>query len=880
MLFKLNADTTRPLPAGPILSALLATMNALPCLAAPPTLYHQPFYESPIRGEPDDLLLLAGSGFSATDVVVYAAIGASSEKPAAPVRVPPNSSANLGIAEIVSFNNLPLSLTLRLPKVLRADQTYALWVHNRENEWSEPVLVNDARPLWMTPTFVYASASLASLPRYLKVVGRNLQPSTGLVTKVRLSGQQVFVLDAKPAPSERAALNHFVAQVDLPWKLPPGEYAVAVSRGDNHWIPLADQMLSVRQDSLPVPEFPISAPAFGGCHPNGYADATSCIVRAIAAARAAGGGTVIFGPGVWHISAPKFSAPDGIVVPIGVNLRGTGRETTSLVRDSVEGNILNSAAFTLLGQNLVERIFFRDAETHRLQDSHSSYLQLGSTVTHSNLPTVVDGVTDVIISENSFDRPYFAISDSGRPISRLFVVHNEFGAYRTSLELSGNQSFTGKFRVDDSVIAFNTFKPGSYLNAVDRQGASASEMGASNRVDFSDNIADGTASAYLNSLQDARGWRAGFFWNMLNNHERLLIAGNVASCTGDKIGDGEAIALDNNGNTFAVDSSAIVVGSNVDSLTIASPLIESQHGHMVSPDYYVGHWVQVSEGPGVGEVRKILSYQIDPTNRHTNFKISPNWDVVPEVGKSRIGIGMEFWQTYIVANTIDHRKPLCQKSNRSNAKAGSIIVWAQSADSAISGNRQFDTDGIVFQQLYNAHEENCVDCTRDVSYMNFVEIRGNLIDGEYDWHNGCSSSGIFGSVAAGPTRNAASPPTVSFGVSIAHNRINHADGLRGGAIAFSPTWHQGPAPYRWHLVNNALIYRNTITGLDERPARPCMRDSVLRRTGIEISGSSLVWNSVLYSNSCLDAPRPLNVEGRDTVRVCYADSVNSCECPQ
>jgi hypothetical protein len=485
----------------------------------------------------------------------------------------------------------------------------------------------------------------------------------------------------------------------------------------------------------------------------------------------------------------------------------------------------------------------------------------------------------VVITKNVFDRPYFAIGDGGAPIERLFVTYNEFGAYRTSLELGGNRLLTSdKFRVDDSVIAFNTFKPGSHLDAPNRQGATASEIGASHRVDFSNNSADGTATDYLYSPEDARGWRAGFFWHMNNNQEMLLISKNSATCTGDKVGDGEAIALDNNSNTFALDAAASVFHATNDSVTIAGPLQSQQYDRPVQLDtYYQGHWIQIGEGPGVGQVRKIVSYRLNSTNGQVVFKIAPNWDVIPADGKTRISIGREFWQTYIVGNTVDHRKPLCQKSNRSNTKAGVIILWAQTADSAVERNRQYDTDGIAFQQLYNAQEPGCRDCNRISSYLDFVELRGNVIDGEYEWANGCSSSGIFGSVAAGPTTRSP-PPTVSYGLSISHNTVNHADGLRGGAIAFTPTWYQGPPPHRWPLVNNALIYQNILTGLDTAPAKPCNGESIRERTGISLGGSSLVWRTVLYANTCTDARRALDAVSQDVSRICPSGTQPSCEC--
>lgn len=848
--------------------------------AAAPTLYRQPAYESPVRAEPDDLLLIAGYGFAADDRVVFQSVGAATESLQHPDTLPTASTEEFGVAEVVSIANVPYSLTIRLPKFLRIGQTYALWVRNVQQEWSQSIFINDARPYWISPAYVYASAEVASLPRYLKVVGRNLQPAAGSVTEVRLTGPQDLVIKARPAESDSGALDHYVAQVILPRTLLAGTYRIRLRRDGTNWVDLGAQSLEVRPDPSRVAEFPVDSTAYGACRPDDDADDAPCVMRAIAAAHAAGGGTVVFGPGTWNLSGAGIAPPNGIVVPAGVNLRGAGMQSTRIVRQADWNTVSPTATFTLMGHNTVEGMTFRDALVYSLRDVPVSYLKLGLSQVEDNARGAPAGaIEDVIITRNLFDRPYFAIGDGGMPIARLFVTYNEFGAYRTSLELAGSQLLTSeKFRLDDSVIAFNSFKPGSYLDVPNRQGAAASELGAAHRVDFSNNTADGAATDYLNSPGDARGWRAGFFWHMNNNQEMLLISKNGATCTGDKVGDGEAIALDNNGNTFALDGATSVIRATDDSVTVAGPLQPEQFDRPVPTEsYYQGHWIQIAEGPGIGQVRKIVSYRRDLSGNFT-FVISPHWDVIPGDGKSRIGIGREFWQTYIVANTVDHRKPLCQKSNRSNAKAGVIILWAQTADSAVEGNRQYETDGIAFQQLYNAQEAGCRDCDRISSYLDFVEIRGNSIDGEYDWDNGCSSSGIFGSLAAGPTTRSAPPPTVSYGLSISHNTINHADGLRGGAIAFSPTWYQGPAPHRWPLVSNVLIYQNKLTGLDAAPAKPCHSDSIHQRTGINLGGSSLVWRSVLYANACPDARRALDVAPRDVNRVCPPEAQPSCEC--
>src|SRR5271166_3941305 len=184
--------------------------------ATAPRLYHQPGYESPLRGDPDDLLLLAGDGFSVDDVVVYQAIADTTKPAARPRSAPSQSTPETGIAPVVSRAGVPRFLTIKLPPDARRDQSYALWVRTARGEWSAPVVINDARPLWFTPSFIYASATLGSLPRELKVVGRNLQPAPGVVTKIQLVGPETItdtvIVDAQASES----LDRYAARLRLP----------------------------------------------------------------------------------------------------------------------------------------------------------------------------------------------------------------------------------------------------------------------------------------------------------------------------------------------------------------------------------------------------------------------------------------------------------------------------------------------------------------------------------------------------------------------------------------------------------------------------------------------------------------------------------------
>jgi hypothetical protein len=843
--------------------------------ANPPQLYAQPNLQSPVHGAADDLLFLAGDRLSADDSVVYMAVGDAGAAPASPRELPLLSDAKLGLGEVVGIASVPYGLTIRLPRTLRDRQAYALWVVSKSGEWSNPAFINDARPLWITPAFAYSSASIASLPRYLKVVGRNLQSAVGKRTEVRLEGPQQWTLPARPASTDVPTLGDYVALVSLPPKLIAGIYKVSLRVEGGGFHEIADQRFEVLPDPGSAPPLRISDPKFGGCRPDDGRDDTACLRQALAAARLVGG-TVVLDEGVWEISERLLQQPDGILVPDGVSLRGAGRERSVLLR-TADAKAPAGATFTLQGHNTIAGITFRDARRYGSQYTASWMLQIGAAQSEE-LRQGENEVDDVIIADNRFDRPNIAIKDGGLPIKRLMIVSNLFGANWSAIELAGNRYRTkAAFDLVDAVISGNQFMPGSYFAPAERQGAIASEVGASQRVDFSRNVADGASSAALNSPDDPHGWRAAFFWHMNNNHEKLLVSENFMSCTGDKAGDGEALSFDNNANTFALARAATVSAADTESVSIEGPLAGQQNQRGIDRgSYYVGHWVQIGAGPGLGQVRKIVAYNIGPSKAIT-LRISPAWDVVPQAGASRLNIGREFWQVYVLANTVDHRQPLCQKSNHTNPKGGGIVMWGQNADSVIAANRQFDSDGITVQHYYNAEEPGCPDCHAETLYADFLEIRDNRIDGEYRFDDDCSSSGIFLSLAAAPTPHSV-PPTVGFGLSVAHNSIARADGWHGGAISLVPTWFEGPAPYRWPLIEGVLIQHNTLEGLSAPPAKAC-RGALHARTGISLDNAAgLARSTVLYANSCDGARRRVSLGNAGATAVCEPGRPASCEC--
>jgi len=849
--------------------------------AAPVTLLRTEGYEAPVRADPDDLLLLAGTGFEKTDRVVYEAADAADRGVGHPSAPPDKSTAQRGTASLVHLGEPPYTLSVRLPDIVQSRRTYRLWVVNSEGEWSDPVLINDPRPQWVTPSYVYAAADLASLERRIRIVGRNLEPATDPLL-IRLAGPAEYRLESTAA-ADPAALNHYVAEARLPARMTPGSYAVTVSRDGRTWSRLHDQHLEVRPDPAPLTRFALSDPDMGGCHPNDGLDDGACLARAIKAAQQRGG-VVFFPAGRWDLFPGRISGEspgNGFVLPRNVHLLGGGSHSSSIVRHGAHTAAAPGALFTVTGNNSLVGLAFTDDERYTSARESGAAIQLGLPGPRN---TPADGpggeaVEDVVISDNVFRRVGRAIVDSGRPIERLFVTKNDFGAYDNALLLIGSRSNAARaYRVADSVFRGNRFVPGSYIDVSARQGTIASQIGASYRVDFSSNVADGRSAEALQNPDDPHGWRAGFFWNANGSHERLLVADNRISCPGDKAGDGEAIAFDGNGNTFAFNGAQSAQASGTDWISVRAPLIAQQNGHPINvATYYEGHWVQVVAGPGIGQTRKIVNYVTSASGTVT-LRVSPKWDVLPASGATRVIVGQQFWQVYAVANQIDQRSPPCRKANLSGPRGGLISLWAPSADSTVEGNRQADTNGIVIQQAYGVKAASCPDCGNGASFHTALEIRSNVIEGEYDWDSDCSTSGIMGSFAASPTPESP-PPVLGFGISISHNIISHADGLRGGAIDIASVWFRGPPPQDWPLVENMMISHNRIQDVTgSLPRNPCHFPQ-RKRTGIRVEGTDNARDTILYANRCERVDAPLEDPGHQTVRVCSQGNPGNCECP-
>ncbi|MEP7244947.1 MAG: hypothetical protein ABI885_14880, partial [Gammaproteobacteria bacterium] len=340
----------------------------------------------------------------------------------------------------------------------------------------------------------------------------------------------------------------------------------------------------------------------------------------------------------------------------------------------------------------------------------------------------------------------------------------------------------------------------------------------------------------------------------------------------------EAISFDSNGDTFAFNGAQQVAAAGTDWVSIHAPLLATQNGRAVPiSTYYGGHWMQVVQGPGLSQARRIVDYQWNAAAGTVRFRVLPQWDVIPASGESRMVIMRQYRHVYAVANEVDQRSPPCRKSNLNGPRGGTIAMWTPSADSVIAGNRQFDTGGIVFTQGHSAAAPSCPTCNNSAAFQSGLEIRGNRIEGEYAYSTDCSESGIFGSFGASPTPESL-PPAGSLGVVIAHNVISHADALHGGAIGIGATWHRGPPPGNWPFVLNPLIFHNTIRDLTGGAPRANCKRGQRGRIAIRLEGPGNVQDAVLYANRCENVDTLLDDAGTGTLRVCTGRPDKSCEC--
>jgi hypothetical protein len=528
--------------------------------------------------------------------------------------------------------------------------------------------------------------------------------------------------------------------------------------------------------------------------------------------------------------------------------------------------------FSLQGDNTVQGFTFSDENVYTpASRTGNGAISLGIEAQYAkNIALEDPRLSHVIISRNEFKLPFVGILGQGLPIDHLFITYNTLGAYEDGLYINrwGNTLADNRFDMTDSVVAHNVFHPSSHDSVI------ASQLGGGTRLDFSDNLADGSSARYLYQAADRKGFRAAFFWNLSYNSELKLISRNEVRCAGDKQGDGEAIVFDGDDEKDygGFERAAAVQASSQPG---ADTTITVNAKPLTGPLGFEGQWLQVVQGPGLGQLRKITSYRSDAGT--ATFTVSPAFDVAPREG-SVVTVGLQNWQSYIVDNVVEQSSTVCVNGTKSEPTGGAISFYAQTADSVIDGNRQSATTGISVAHQYMLYPGKLA----FLMLQSSNEIRDNQVNRAPVFGGVRGKSGIRAFYVASREPSASPPPPVlGFGLVIAGNRLNEADDVDGaiefedgGQVGFLNS--RGGCAAQWKLAAVPLVFHNElrnsggidINGRDLRHHPACrgtVRDSV-------------VWHASLYDNSCEGTSGALLDSGTETQLVCPARRANSCEC--
>lgn len=828
---------------------VLVSITSLAQVCAAPALLGTAGMDADDRATPGALLLVPGAGLRPDDTVWLREAGTSRDRP----------------APVVATHLVPGALVVRVPADTRVGRAQQLWVRSAAGERSAVAVLNVARPEWFSPARVHASAPLASLARQLRIVGHNLDLGVHAMGSARsrarlvaVAGRAIVDLVEVPVVAPPTAgdgeLPRYLATFALPPALAVGRYRVEWTNDGARWQPVSARVIEVVPDP-PLRELTLPA----ACRPDDGLDDTACFARAIArlagaaTQRGSPGGVLRVPAGVYELRGAGADPALGLVLPRGVSVVGAGRTSTRLVRGD---GWPASALFTLLGGNRVSGIRFEERTRAGPQDERRAVLVLGLPPRKGRLP----GIEDVQVHGNTFAFVNRAIVSTGVPIDRLVVTDNEFGAHRDALLLDADRNAPfARFVVRDSIVRRNRFLPGGFLDCSSGQGTIASQVGASQRLDFSGNVADGRARDYLRA-GEAPGWRAAFFWHLLGPQDDVLVAANRGSCTGDKAGDGEFLAFDNNGNTTPfpglVRAVAAAAAAYVDVAVRADRRDWYQRWWNAEVDdgFYVGHWLFVAHGTGLGQVRRIEA--VERRGGSVRLRVAPDFAVTP--GRdSRIVVTRAFRRLRVIANEVDLRNCGGRNANRAE-HGGAIGLWASASDSVIAGNRQYRAGGILLQSQFDAGGSEL--------FMQYhTQVLGNLVDGEPAVRSACSTSGIqlhhsartwLGD--ARPAQPEPVPVVQGYGVRVRGNTVRGADGLRGGAVVFPDSWHRVPGS-RMYL--GTIIDGNALMDIPRLPAVPahadpcrggtCGGDAPVRGVGVHITDDAIV-GTVLDANQ-LDA---------------------------
>jgi len=403
-------------------------------------------------------------------------------------------------------------------------------------------------------------------------------------------------------------------------------------------------------------------------------------------------------------------------------------------------------------------------------------------------------VARINIDHCRFSGGHVALAAGGGALRHVHIVDNEFATFAHGISFADYIYDRVDFRFQDSVITDNRFISGSYKGCFEQRahprcGPIATSLAGSHRVDFSRILTDGR--------RPQEGWRASHFWNLGGgDQEKMLVSQNRGYCTSDRAGDGEMLSFDGAGQDAGFRGAADVISVSGNRLTV------NKLWRLRFESRYKDHWLAIVSGPGVDQARRIQEHSGGKT---PTIVVTPDWDVPPQAGLSKVVALRAYWSIYSVANRVDNRlatgaNPQQCAGTNPFGKDGVLTYYGATFDSTFENNTQFNTDGYQFNARYFESESIISNGDRyyvwhDVAPYFGIEVRSNYLNGEYEEKHGDSlgRGGIWIQHANFADEYA---PIIGFNITLADNRIIDADTAWGEGIGLR-TQTAPPATHGW-----------------------------------------------------------------------------------
>ncbi|WP_190921758.1 glycosyl hydrolase family 28-related protein [Paenibacillus sabuli] len=615
-------------------------------------------------------------------------------------------------------------LTARLPAA--ADPgIYQLWVSNAEG-WSEPVLLNAPRPLFISEYEVYEGLSIDLSGRNLMAQEYGAEGETLLRLQGASTAYEVELTARTPY-----SLRFVVSGV------PQGEYEVEVSADDGdtwHALDSGQTLTVTAPGDDPLGLGVAWADHFEwdqvydvtdyGAVADDSLDDTEAIEDAIAAAKTAGGGVVYLPEGAYH--ATRIGVPADIV------LMGDGREETLLVHTGGSANFIYSTGDgKTVGRSGIARLGLRASDPDLYPDAFVWFgHDWGAAVNERDLRTASE---------------FFAI-ETGVEYPVLDPIDTSGGSGRAQgMLVVADQRLVIKDNVNIGWAAqHNRVYMNAYAAVTDNyMEYSFSQMPVAAAYTF---IRDNEIVIRAEADVEVHGIGA----KALSHVENNIVRYTSPELKTTYHNDGESIFFEMPAGYFATGE---ILGATADTVTLmpVQPIgtVQARFG---------GIYVAITGGKGLGQLREVT------LDSGTTYALLDEWDIIPD-RTSTFSLLTPNDRITVYRNTIE------------GGQRG-IWLYGNAYDGVVADNHLANTDGIyIYSSLVKGSNRSTP------SYFN--TIVGNWLSGTPLAPGGVHATGII----AASQRNGTGGAFYSTGIYGLDVRDNFLAGTQTPVAGSSP-YHQ------------------------------------------------------------------------------------------